>query len=170
MSNAPTYITVDANSPAFVVYHDHSYFIRHESTHPTTDTNHRRKASTPTVTNNPTTSTSTVNHSQSQPPVNGKQLPSVQVLNQLLLQHQQQQQQKNPTSTSVSSSSASTMDLAAILRAFLHKQTHHLPTPLARETIETNITDAASSLPSSTAASWVFCAAEMLSCPTMILL
>ena len=149
MSTTPTYITVDPNSPAFLVYHDHSYFIRHESTHPPTETSHRRKASTSTVTNNSTTTPiTTVKHSHSQSSANGS-LPSVQVLNQLLLQHQQRSQ----LSTSVTSSSPTPADLAAILRALLNKQAHHLPAPLSKDPPDTNVPDATSPLPSSTAAS-----------------
>jgi hypothetical protein len=118
----PIYITVDPDSPASIVYHDHSYFIRHEST----DNTQRRKSSIP------------INTTQSQVQEKAS-LPSVQVLNQLLFDHQQ----KTKNSQSDSSTSTNPIDFTAILRALLVKQGHHLPSK------EPQIND---STPSSTAA------------------
>jgi len=134
ISNVPTYITIDPNSPASLVYHDHSYFIRHESNVNGHENGNRRKTSIcPTTT---TTTTTTTTSSQN--------LPTVQVLNQLFLENQQ----KTRISQSVSTTSPSSLDLAAILRALLSKQKHDLSTP-----IESNLNDSTSSLPPSTAAS-----------------
>jgi hypothetical protein len=91
----PIYITIDRKSPASSIYHDHSYFIRYEST---IDKTNRDKS---TVLNN-----NTNNQSQLQPK---SSLPSVQVLNQLLLDHQQK------------SSSTIPIDFTDILHALLTK-------------------------------------------------
>ena len=101
----PIYITVDPDSPAYVVYHDHSYFIRHES-------NNSSNGNPP--------------KSQSQIPEKSS-LPSVQVLNQLLLEHQQK------TKNSQSNSPSTPIDFTAILRALLVKQGHHLPSALTTD-------------------------------------
>ncbi len=117
----PIYITVDPDSPAYVVYHDHSYFIRHE-------------------TNNNNSSIDTTQKRKSQ--IQDKSsLPSVQVLNQLLLEHQQKT--KN-SQTNSNTSSSTPIDFTAILRALLVKQGHHLPSTLTN--------DKTSSPPSSTTA------------------
>ncbi|UJR23552.1 hypothetical protein I4U23_026540 [Adineta vaga] len=110
----PIYITVDPDSPAYIVYHDHSYFIRHESTN---DNVQRRKSSIPTNTNN---------NSQLKPVQEKTSSPSVAVLNQLLLEHQQKTKSSQPNT---STSSSNSIDLTAILRALLLKQGHHLPPP-----------------------------------------
>ncbi len=112
----PIYITVDPDSPAYVVYHDHSYFIRHE----TNDNTQKRKSSIQSQLQDKST------------------LPSVQVLNQLLLEHQQK------TKTSQTNSTPTPIDFTAILRALLVKQGHHLPSTLNN--------DNTPSTPSSTAA------------------
>jgi hypothetical protein len=109
--SAPIYITVDPDSPAYIVYHDHSYFIRHESSNPSVDNPQRRQTS--------------ISVSNSQAPSQSK--PSVAVLNQLFLEHQQ----KAKSSQSDTSTSTSTLDFAAILRALLVKQGHHVPSPAA---------------------------------------
>lgn len=94
--SGPIYITVDPGSPAYIVYHDHSYFIRHENN----ETSSKRK--------------STI---QSQ--IEGKQtLPTVQVINQFILEHQQK------TKSSPADSTNTTVDITAILRALLVKQGH----------------------------------------------
>ncbi|CAF2415814.1 unnamed protein product [Rotaria sp. Silwood2] len=123
----PIYITVDANSPAYVVYHDHSYFIRHESI----DELQRRKTSIPT------------NNIQS----NIEEKPSVQVLNQLLLERPQ----KTKIFQSDSSTSTTPIDFTAILRALLVKQGHQLTSTIPKETLETKINDNTSPFSSSTA-------------------
>ncbi|CAF0948752.1 unnamed protein product [Adineta steineri] len=109
--SVPIYITVDPDSPASIVYHDHSYFIRHESINSSIDNAQRRKSSIPII-----------NNSQSQVQEKSS-LPSVQVLNQLLFEHQQ----KTKNSQTDSSTSTSPIDFTAILRALLVKQGHHLP-------------------------------------------
>lgn len=116
----PIYITVDPDSPAYVVYHDHSYFIRHESNNSSVDNGQKRQSSAQS-------------QMQEKP-----SLPSVQVLNQLLLEHQQKN--KNPQTNSTTTP----IDFTAILRALLVKQGHHLPSTLT--------TDHTPSPPSSTAA------------------
>ncbi|CAF0925324.1 unnamed protein product [Adineta steineri] len=110
--SVPVYITVDPDSPASIVYHDHSYFIRHESTNSSIDNAQRRKSSIPII-----------NNSQSHQVQEKSSLPSVQVLNQLLFEHQQ----KTKNSQTDSSTSTSPIDFTAILRALLVKQGHHLP-------------------------------------------
>ncbi|CAF5153795.1 unnamed protein product, partial [Rotaria magnacalcarata] len=127
----PIYITVDPNSPAYVVYHDHSYFIRNESI----DDIQRRKTSMSTNPIRP--------HIQEKTP-----LPSVQVLNQLILEHPQ----KTKISPSDSTTSTAPIDFTAILRALLVKQGHQLTSTIPEETIETKINDKTSS-PSSTTTS-----------------
>ncbi|CAF4465651.1 unnamed protein product [Rotaria socialis] len=124
----PIYIAVDPNSPAYIVYHDHSYFIRNESI----DDIQRRKTSMPTNPIRP--------HIQEKPP-----LPSVQVLNQLILGHPQ----KTKISPSNSTTSTTPLDFTAILRALLVKQGHQLTSTVPQETIETKINDKTSSSPSS---------------------
>ncbi|CAF0791155.1 unnamed protein product [Adineta ricciae] len=111
----PIYITVDPNSPAYIVYHDHSYFIRHESTNSSNENSQRRKP-TISITNNPS-------HSTQEKPAS----TSVAALNQLFLEHQQKS--KTSQSETSTSSSSNTVDLTAILRALLIKQGHHLPPP-----------------------------------------
>ncbi|CAF0852742.1 unnamed protein product [Rotaria sp. Silwood1] len=130
--SVPIYITVDPDSPAYVVYHDHSYFIRHDSI----DDTQRRKTSIPT------------NNIQSSIQEDSS-LPSVQVLNQLLLEHPQ----KTKISQSDALTSTTPIDFTAILRALLAKQGHQLTSTIPKETIETKIHDNTSSSPSSTAAS-----------------
>ena len=114
-ASVPIYITIDPDSPAFIVYHDHSYFIRHESTTTSlassVDQPQRRKSSLPSakpVEKQP--------HAQSC-------LPSVQVLNRLLLEHQQKKK-NSPSDPSVppATSTTSNLDFSAILRALLAKQ------------------------------------------------
>lgn len=113
----PIYITMDPDSPAFIVYHDHSYFIRHESTNnslnSSVDQTHRRKSSLPAA--------KTV---EKQPPTQSC-LPSVQVLNRLLLEHQQKKR-NSPSDSTVQpgTSTTSNLDFSAILRALLAKQGH----------------------------------------------
>ena len=107
----PIYITVDPDSPASSVYHDHSYFIRHESTNTSIDNIQRRKSSMP------------INHTQSQVQQEKSSLPSVEILNQLFLEHQK----KAKTSQSSSSPASTPLDFTAILRALLVKQGQHLP-------------------------------------------
>ncbi len=110
----PIYITVDPDSPAYVVYHDHSYFIRHETNNNNSsiDTTQKRKS---------------VIQSQIQ---DKSTLPSVQVLNQLLLEHQQKTKNSQTDSTT---SSPTPIDFTAILRALLVKQGHHLPSTLTND-------------------------------------
>jgi hypothetical protein len=124
-TSVPIYITIDPNSPASIVYHDHSYFIRHEpilsSLNTSTDNPHRRKSlisnTKPTITNPP-------------PPLPSQtSLPSVQVLNRLLLEHQQKMKNSSSdSSVNPSTSSTNTIDFSAILRALLAKQSHHITT------------------------------------------
>ena len=102
----PIYITVDPDSPAYVVYHDHSYFIRHESNNSTNENSHKRQSQIPEKST----------------------LPSVQVLNQLLLEHQQKTKNSQTNSPNPSS-----IDFTAILRALLVKQGHHLPSTLTTD-------------------------------------
>lgn len=102
---APIYITVDPDSPAYVVYHDHSYFIRHESNNSSNENSQKRQSHIPEKSS----------------------LPSVQVLNQLLLKHQQ------TTKNSQSNSPNTPIDFTAILRALLVKQGHHLPSTLTTD-------------------------------------
>ena len=137
----PIYITMDPNSPAFIVYHDHSYFIRHESTNNSlstpTDTTHRRKSAI--VHPKPSPSTASQLQQQQQKPTTT--LPTVDTLNRLLLEHRSHLQ-----STLPSTSSTTGIDLAAILRALLAKQGHQL------SPMKSNLDDRsedASSLPSS---------------------
>jgi hypothetical protein len=122
----PIYITIDPNSPASIVYHDHSYFIRHESTNSSlnssTDNIHRRKSSI--------SNTKSIINNQPQTQQQQQQqtsLPSVQVLNRLLLEHQQKTK-NSPSDSSInpSTSSTNTIDFSAILRALLAKQGHHI--------------------------------------------
>ncbi|CAF0774083.1 unnamed protein product [Rotaria sordida] len=131
-SSVPIYITVDPNSPAYVVYHDHSYFVRLESINSSVDDVQRRKTSIP------------INNIQEKP-----SLPSVQVLNQLLLERPQIAK----ISQSDSSTSTNPIDITAILRALLVKQGHQLTSTIPKETIETKINDNTSSSPSSTTTS-----------------
>jgi len=87
-----------------------------------TDNTHRRKSSisnTKSIINN-------------QPQIQQQQqtnLPTVQVLNRLLLEHQQKTK-NSPSDSSMNSSTTSTntIDFSAILRALLAKQGHHITT------------------------------------------
>ena len=115
---------MDPDSPAFIVYHDHSYFIRHESINAphnsSTDHVHQRKSSI-------SDTKSTVNiQTQLQQKQQQTCPSSVQVLNRFLLEHQQ----KIKTSSSDPSStlSSNTIDFSAIFRALLAKQGHHMRT------------------------------------------
>jgi len=121
-TSVPIYITIDPNSPASIVYHDHSYFIRHESTNSSlntsTDNTNRRKSlisNTKPTLNNPSPQTTN--------------LPSVQVLNRLLLEHQQKTKaSSSDSSINPPTSTTNTIDFSAILRALLAKQNHQITT------------------------------------------
>lgn len=132
----PIHITIDPNSPAYVVYHDHSYFIRHETISNSTDDVQRRKTSVPINNIKPII--------QEKP-----SLPSVQVLNQFLLERPQ----ITKTSQSDLSTSTTSIDLTTFLRALLVKQRHQLTSPVPRETSETKINDNTSSPEPSTTTS-----------------
>lgn len=143
MSSAPIYITIDPNSPAFIVYHDHSYFIRHEPTNSSSDNVNRRKSSTSN-----TKPVNTIQHhlhqqqqSQTRPISQQGSLPSVQVLNRLLLEHQQKLKNSSTDSTvNPSQPSTNTIDISAILRALLAKQNHHISS--VEKTVINNSEDA----------------------------
>ncbi len=115
---------MDPDSPAYIVYHDHSYFIRHETSNSSIDNTQKRKSSI-----------------QSQVEVKSS-LPTVQVLNRLLLEHQQKTKNSQTDSTT---STTTPIDFTAILRALLVKQGHHLPSTITNDTTPSS--------PSSTAAS-----------------
>ncbi|CAM4743737.1 unnamed protein product [Rotaria magnacalcarata] len=153
----PIYITIDPSSPAFIVYHDHSYFIRHESTNSSlnssTDNIHRRKSS---ISNTKFTANSQTRIETSplpppppppSPPPTPQQkqqqqqncLPSVQVLNRLLLEHQQKMKNSSSDSSiNPSTSSTNTIDLSTILRALLAKQGHHITTSIEKNSNNNN--------------------------------
>jgi len=103
-SSVPIYITLDPNSPAYIVYHDHSYFIRHETTNSSIDNTQKRK-------------------SQIQ---DKSTLPTVQALNKLLLEHQQKTKNSQINSSTTTTTTTTPLDFTAILRALLVKQGHHL--------------------------------------------
>ncbi|CAF0743398.1 unnamed protein product [Adineta ricciae] len=117
--SVPIYITIDPNSPASIVYHDHSYFIRHEST----DTNRRKTAIPISKPSLPTIQPQT--HPQPQ-----TSLPTVQVLNRLLLERQQKLRNSTTDPSTSSSTTATTtttaIEFSAILRALLGKQGQHI--------------------------------------------
>ena len=75
-------------------------------------------------------------------------LPSVQILNQLVLERQQK-----ATNSLSDSSTATTLDFTTILRALLSKQGRQLVSTKSQEIIEEKINRDASLSPSSTAAS-----------------
>ena len=132
---SPIYITVDPNSPAYVVYHDHSYFIRYESINSSMDDIQQRKSSL-TISNN-------------QDKIREKPtLPSVQILNQLVLERQQK-----ATNSLSDSSTATTLDFTTILRALLSKQGHQLVSTKSQEIIDEKLNHDTSSSPSPTATS-----------------
>ncbi len=89
----PIYITVDPDSPAYIVYHDHSYFIRHETANSTIENSQKRKSAIPSRVQDKST------------------LPTVQALNQLL--HEHQQKAKN-SQTNSSTSTTSSIDLTQV--------------------------------------------------------
>ncbi|CAF0760190.1 unnamed protein product [Adineta steineri] len=126
-TSVPIYITIDPNSPASIVYHDHSYFIRHESTNSSTDNIHKRKSS---LSNTKSSINNNNNQSQNQPqPQQQTSLPTVQVLNRLLLEHQQKTKNSSTNSSiTPSTSSTNSIDFSAILRALLAKQGQHITT------------------------------------------
>ena len=103
----------------------------------------------PTVVASQTNSVNSSSSPQSHTPASTS-LSSVQVLNQLLNEHQQ----KNRTTESLPSSSKNSIDLAALLQAFFAKQKHQQLSPnISRDTIETNINETTSSIAPSAAAS-----------------
>lgn len=130
-------MTIDPNSPAFIVYHDHSYFIRHESNTATFNDTHRRKTTThvPLIAQNiqikpkPEPNKSATNETST----------TVEVLQNLLRENQQ---------TNRNSGSFTT-----IIQVLLAKQKEHLSTNLPKDTRESNINETPPIVPPSTAAS-----------------
>jgi hypothetical protein len=134
--------SVRSDSAAYHVYHDHSYFIRHESTNASIDIVHRRKALLVkqidcSTDNGQTTTSHDCQHNESSTDAS---LPTVQVLNQLFRQNQE----KMSMSPSVCSSS-STIDFAALLRVLLSQQRQTTSTVHTKDTIEISINDTSAS-------------------------
>ncbi|CAF3552866.1 unnamed protein product [Rotaria sordida] len=135
-TSVPIYITIDPNSPEFIVYHDHSYFIRHESINSSTDNIPRRKSSISNTKSIINIQTSTEHHHHQQQQTC---LPSVQVLNRLLLEHQQKMKNSSSDSSiNPSTSSTNTIDFSAILRALLAKQGHRITTTTTEKNVNNN--------------------------------
>ncbi|CAF2892560.1 unnamed protein product [Rotaria sp. Silwood2] len=140
-TSVPIYITIDPNSPAFIVYHDHSYFIRHESNNSSADNVSRRKSSISNAKSIINTQTPTEQQPQPQEQQQKTCLPSVQVLNRLLIEHQQKMKSSSSDSSiNFSTSSTNAIDFSAILRALLAKQGHHITTTTIEKNVNNNNT------------------------------